>query len=273
MLIALLIHELWHYVAGRIVGEQIDQLELTPFGGIMRYKRGTVSHKGLRGVFVHAAGPLGNYMCLLAAGMPVIQKAVSPELLRSLIVSNASMLVLNVLPALPLDGGQIVFCLGYYFFPIAKLANCLSVLGIAVGISGVLLAVYGLIIRQMLNCSLVIVSLYLIVCARKSQRSLIAENIYAVVQERLTESIRIKRIEHYQVAPDTALFELIAFLKQDAGVMFSFSEGSRVHVLTEYVFCHALLTVPSMTIREACLNSAQYKEKMTNEPENTRFPS
>lgn len=269
VLLTLFVHEFCHYAACRILNECIDHVEITPFGGVMTYKPGTIAHKGLKGILVHSAGPLGNYLFLFCISLPAFQRFIPPTLLRSLFVSNASMLLLNLLPALPLDGGHIAFCIGYYFLPIAKLVRLLSVLGIVFGGSGMLLALYGLFLHQVLNCSLLIVSIHLIILAKASYGVLLVENICAVIHERLSDSSKTVRIEHYRTAPDAVLFELISFIKEDVGISFFFTADGQTYELPEAVFCQALLTSPSMTVRDAFLSFKKEKKNL----ENARFPS
>ena len=95
---------------------------------------------------------------------------------------------------------------------------------------------------------------------------LLTENIYAVIQERLTNIPRLRRIEHYHAAPDTALFEFIPLLKPDVGVAISFSEGFQTRELTEVAFCQGLISMPSASIRETWLYFSQYKEKKHSNP-------
>ncbi|MBE5798748.1 MAG: hypothetical protein E7321_02200 [Clostridiales bacterium] len=261
MLLALLIHEVSHLVVCRLVGERIELLELTPVGGVITRKRGTAAHKGIRGVFVHAAGPLGNYAMLLLSGIDVVQQFLEPSLLRNIIVTNASMLLLNLIPALPLDGAQMIFSIGYYFFPVARLVFALSALGIVTGISGFLLALYGIAFERILNCSLLIISIYLIVSAKRASNTLLTENILTIVQERMHDMSNIRRIEHYRVSADTLLYELIPCLKHNANVCFSFLREGKANVLEEEAFCCALLKTPSLSISHAYADWTEMQRK------------
>jgi len=251
ILLTLTVHEACHYIACCLMKVKIEQLEITPFGGVMTYKRGSCPHKGIKGVFVNAAGPIGNYLLLLCANFAIIQRCIGPQLHRFLITSNISMLLLNLLPALPLDGGQIVLCLGYYFFPIAKLIRALSWSGRCLGFSGIMLAAYGLMVYQTFNCTLLIVSIYMMISASKSQKILIAENIYAVIHERLSESTRVQRIEQYRVAASTSLYELIPYLTESRSIAFRFLTNNQDLELTEHAFCRALCANTALSVKEA----------------------
>lgn len=268
---ALLIHELCHYAACKILEEQIEQLEITPMGGVMTYKDGVSSSKGLRGVYVHAAGPIGNYAAILICCVALSHGIWDTAYLHNMIIANVSMLLVNLLPALPLDGGQILFCLGYYFFPVAKLAGCLSAMGIAIGFSGVLLALYGLISQGLLNCSLIIISIHMIVSAKRYQNILIAENLYAVLHERMGENKKIRKLIFYSISADEKLLNLIAYLKQNISVCFVFTEKDCAFELHEHDFCHALLNMANPTARQAYQNTLQYQEKVRKNIENHRF--
>jgi len=262
ILVTLLVHECCHYAVSKIMGEQIDQLKLTPFGGIMVYKSGTVSSKGIKGILVYAAGPLGNYALLLTASLPIVQRGLNSDFLRFLIISNTSMLVLNLLPALPLDGGRIAFCIGYYFLPMAKLVSVLSVSGIALGLSGILLTIYGFISSQLFNCSLALVSLYLAFYAMQSKNTLYSENLCLLVHERLLPVSSPKKVHHYRVASHTNLIDLLPLLKQGICVHFLFSGADgRLLSLDETQFCLALMESPMSTIAQVYASISNTKEK------------
>lgn len=260
MLLTLSIHEASHYAAARVAGEQLAELEITPLGGILRYKHGFVPNKGIKGVLVHCAGPAGNWAVLLVSSFPAMQQ-IDPVFMRSLILCNASMLMLNLLPVLPLDGGQIVFCLGYYLFPVSALARSLSLLGRLTGIGGLILSIYGLFCHQLLNCSLLIISLYMISSTRQTQRTLLAQNVYTVVHELMITPQRIRKMIRYQIPADTPLLNLMDLLKENVSVSFVFSMDTQVCELTEHDFCQAVTIMYNPTAAEAYAQLAKGKYK------------
>ena len=272
LLIAFLIHELSHCIAAKLTGEQLATLEITPCGGVMTYKPGTTPSKGMKGILVHSAGPVGNWLVLLATGIPFFHQILPAEFMRSLLLANISLMLLNLLPVFPLDGGHIVFCLGYYFFPVAGIIRCLSVLGMTVGLLGIAISVYGFICHQMINCSLLIVSSYLIIGEGRRRRVLLCENVYAVIHERMIQVHRIRRKVMYQVSSDVLLLDLLDLLKQNTSVSFVFPDQTHELELTEKTLCKALLSMHNPTVREAYFHLTQSKENAFS-PENPRFPS
>lgn len=255
VLTALFVHELGHYLAAKCVGERIESVEITPFGGVMTYSPDVHASKGLRGIALSAAGPLGNYLFILTVSTPEAKNLLGAESIRMLISSNLVMLTLNLLPALPFDGGRIVFNAGYYFVRTALLISILSKLGIAAGMLFVMLALYGLIFYQMLNCSLILVGIYVIVCAAQSRSVLLAENLLTVVQERMTQSRKIAAMKLIYTDHSTRLYELLEPLQSADACCFTYEdEKGELHFIQETELLKLMLRNPSTTISQAAGN-------------------
>lgn len=269
---ALAVHELGHAVAARALGERFSAVELTPFGGVMTYAPGQSPAKGLRGIMLAAAGPLGNELALVllgaAARRGILGAGLSGELLRQMIGANAAMLVLNLLPALPLDGGRIIFCAGYYFFGVSALSMLLCALGAALGLLLCVLAVYGALLLGTLNLSLLIVGIYLTACAVRSRGLLLCENLYAVVHERLeSQSPACARTALLRVQGDTPLYALVSRMAATrACVLLLETRDSRPILLCETAVLRALLDNPAQSVRElanACAAPGRSAEEET----------
>ena len=106
-LAALALHEAGHLCAARWMGLRVDEVEITPLGGLM-----TVANLDeappLRRFLLAAAGPLASLCgCVLA---PLLyRRAVLPfDLTGGLIRANLALLLINLLPATPLDGGWMI---------------------------------------------------------------------------------------------------------------------------------------------------------------------
>ena len=254
---ALLVHEAGHYAAGRLLGEQIAQVELTPFGGVMTYAPGRSPSKGIRGVCVASAGPLGNYLALLAASSAQGQRLLGSEGTQAFLMANLAMLCLNLLPVLPLDGGNIVFSIGYYFLPAARLIALLTACGMLAGLGLAALALYGLVWLGTLNCSLLIIGGYLMLCARRSRAVMLAQNLYAVVQERQERPEEIRTLRLYRVPGDFRVQALLEPMERASCAAFVFEDAQGVHAVDEREVCRLLLETPSLTLEQAWAGKRQ----------------
>jgi len=110
LIFALTFHESAHLLAAYALGVGIASLRLTPFGGAMAMEN-PYSLSPLRLAIVSAAGPLANALLLLTAGALTHWRMLSPGFALSLMQTNLVLLAFNLLPALPLDGGRIVYAL------------------------------------------------------------------------------------------------------------------------------------------------------------------
>jgi Zn-dependent protease/predicted RNA-binding Zn-ribbon protein involved in translation (DUF1610 family) len=133
-----LLHEFGHALACRSVGGRADHIVLWPLGGIAFVapppRPGAV-------LWSIAAGPLVNvvllpitYGALLLASNDGMEKA-NPDIyhfIRSLRNMNLILLVLNLLPVYPLDGGQILQALLWFVIGRVKSLLVVSVIGLVV---------------------------------------------------------------------------------------------------------------------------------------------
>ncbi|OLN23486.1 hypothetical protein BTO30_05870 [Domibacillus antri] len=110
LLTIIFVHELGHAAAAKFCGWRIVKIEFLPFGG----KLETNEHAGrplaeewlvvLSGPFMHM--PLAAaFFCLLHTGV------VEPDVYSLLIQLNVLILLFNLLPVLPLDGGKMILLL------------------------------------------------------------------------------------------------------------------------------------------------------------------
>ncbi len=140
LFVIVLLHEFGHALACRQVGGTADQIVLWPLGGIA-FVRAPARPGAL--LWSIAAGPLVNLMLVPVTVIPYVMLAfssmgdnVNPDLkqyLFSLAFINMVLLIFNMLPIYPLDGGQIVQAL--LWFAIGRVQSLLvvSVIGMVVG--------------------------------------------------------------------------------------------------------------------------------------------
>ncbi len=204
-LIALSIHEASHIIASKWFNERIEMLDLTPFGGVITYASEKSPQKGLKGCIIAAAGPIGNYGMILLLTQPFMQNLIANELLRQSVIINLGMMLLNLLPVLPLDGGRIVFCAGYYLFSISQLTTILSFAGIGVASMLIGLGLYAAWTLECVNISLLMIGIYLAIYAQKSRVLFLTENLYALLQEKQQWNVNPVKTQIISVLPETPL--------------------------------------------------------------------
>jgi len=139
-----LLHELGHSLACRQVGGKADHIVLWPLGGVAYVQPPERPGAILWSI---AAGPLVNVILLpvliaLSALMHLPQTFwMSPnaaKLLYTIAVINTGMLIFNLMPIYPLDGGQILRSLLWFVLGRAWSLTIVTILGFA-GVAGIAL--------------------------------------------------------------------------------------------------------------------------------------
>jgi Zn-dependent protease len=141
LFVIVLLHEFGHALACRQVGGTANRIMLWPLGGVAYVNPPQRPGATLWSI---AAGPLVNVALLpvLFAAL-VISHSLGwqqsmPDvymLVRSLLIINVSLLVFNMLPIYPLDGGQILRSLLWFVLGRARSLMVATILGF-VGVAG-----------------------------------------------------------------------------------------------------------------------------------------
>ena len=139
-----LIHEFGHALACRQVGGQANLILLWPFGGVAYVSPPQRPGATLWSI---AAGPLVNVALVpVLTGLVYLSRALGwPDALpdahyclRTIWFINIALLIFNLLPVYPLDGGQILRSLLWYPFGRARSLMVAAVIGF-IGLTGLLI--------------------------------------------------------------------------------------------------------------------------------------
>lgn len=142
-----LMHEFGHALACRQVGGQANEIVLWPLGGIA-----FVSPPARPGALLWsiAAGPLVNvFLVPITVGLSIFaslqgMEATQPDafkFLSAIMVMNLVLLVFNMLPIYPLDGGQILQALLWFVIGRSRSLMVVSVIGIIAAVAFIGLAI------------------------------------------------------------------------------------------------------------------------------------
>ena len=141
-----LLHELGHALAARKFGIGTRSIVLYPIGGIASLER--IPRKPLQEFWIAVAGPLVNVV--IAAILGVVLFAVDSSansamgaFLWRLMLTNIVLVVFNMLPAFPLDGGRVLRSLLALPFDYATASRIAVTIGRVVAIGLGILAIWS----------------------------------------------------------------------------------------------------------------------------------
>lgn len=106
MVFTVLLHEVFHSIAARKYDFQIDEIEIFPFGGMAKFNSNRIINPS-KEIFVCFMGPLSNLIVVIIFSI-FRTIYIDSYLIDYIIKVNKLMLIINLLPVFPLDGGKIV---------------------------------------------------------------------------------------------------------------------------------------------------------------------
>ncbi len=144
-----LLHEFGHIAAARRYGILTPDVILLPIGGVARLSR--IPEEPRQELVIALAGPAVTlaiaivlYGILRLTGTPMPFTAASlqnPGLLPSLVVANVFLLLFNLLPAFPMDGGRVLRALLAMRMPYVRATRTAARVGQLIALAG---GIYGL---------------------------------------------------------------------------------------------------------------------------------
>ena len=159
-----LIHELGHLLAGLLLGMKPEKIELMPFGVSISFKIKVEEYnkkikKGnlleIKKILVAIAGPLTNFIIIL------ITNSLKIDIFKGLMIiyTNFLIMIFNLLPIYPLDGGRVLKGILHINFGIRKselYTNIISKVMVAI-----ITAISSIMILRVHNIAILLIDMYL----------------------------------------------------------------------------------------------------------------
>ena len=166
-----LLHELGHSLAARQYGIETDSIVLLPIGGIATLQR--MPRKPTQELWIAVAGPLVNVGIAALLWMLLgVAKVVAPTLapfVFHLMVINVGLVVFNMLPAFPMDGGRVLRSLLAMQLPYLRATQIAAKAG---RIMAVLFGIAGLLVG---NLMLMLIAVFVWFAGSAEARQVAAE--------------------------------------------------------------------------------------------------
>lgn len=228
---ALVAHEGAHLAAARCAGVDVSELRLMPFGAAIAMTN-PYALAPRRLFAVAAAGPLGSALALLVVTAMAHWGLLSPTLAPALVRVNAVLMLFNLLPALPLDGGRMLYALLFPRLGRARAARLGIRLGQVVAALLVLLAAWGFIRRGRVNLTCVLAALFLVASGADERRALSDTRVRTLLNA--LEPIE-KPVPARMWAIDAAcpLPDALRVARPDCVTLYAVYEGSRLSSITD----------------------------------------
>lgn len=238
----LLAHEMGHVMVARRCGLTVEEVELMPFGGVARLQELVGTDPDVEAK-VAMAGPAVNLLFIALILTLNTFFPLEKRLLRALLQVNMLLVLFNLLPALPLDGGRLYRAyltqkIGFQRAT-AKAARGGAVLGIVlclIALAGFLLGYY--------NWNLLILALFLLYVVRRERQ----HAIYTFMQYLATKQSELRRkralaVENVAVDSSARVKDLFSFFVPHKYHMFMLIDerGKPGGVVTEHQVLDAIM--------------------------------
>ena len=203
-LLSLCVHEAAHAAAARRLGHEVSSVEAQPYGFVARMELSDAS--AADSAAIYAAGPTAS---LVMAAVSALMEDIVPlyaEARLGLTEYNLLIFALNMLPALPLDGGRLL--LAAFSKRGARTASLvLRASGVLTGLAFLALFVL-LLLRDAFNLTFLIMGAFLIASALAEGRRLRVPRVTA----RPIRRGRCAEVRNIAVSEDTRLSEALRLI-------------------------------------------------------------
>ena len=247
MAVGLALHESAHLAAARAMGVRVRQLDLTPFGGAAALDN-PYALSPAQLFATSAAGPLANLALIVGTAALAHWSVLPPFMALTVLRANLLLMLFNLLPALPLDGGRMLFAL--LSWPVGR-RRALSIGiwgGRAVAAFLVAGALWIFIAFRRVNLSMLFAAVYILASLPEESRAFLDARAMSMLR---ADHLRDGPVELGMWAVDAAtpVSDALRGLRADSGTLFAVCrEGTILGYVDESRLLNAAIEDPSTQV-------------------------
>ncbi|MCK8815877.1 site-2 protease family protein [Natroniella sulfidigena] len=238
-----LLHELAHSVVAVSEGVKVNEVELLPFGGVVKFAN-LIQLKPASEIKIALAGPVFNLLLVLVILLLIRYEIILLKWGLFLIRLNLTIGLFNLIPALPLDGGRVLRAKLTTQIGFKKATYQVLYLSKIIAIGVAIIAIIGIYLGKV-NIMLLIISFFIYFIALKEKEYtpyLLMEYIAKKKEKFLTE--KVVAVEQLVTEQHTPLkdiierlvpnrFNVILVVDSDLNILGSVTEDKLINALIE----------------------------------------
>jgi len=213
------LHEFGHALAGKAFGINTPDITLLPIGGVARLER--IPDEPVQELVIAAAGPAVTALIALGAFIgggswdyPPTTKTSIPDVLFTM---NVVLLLFNLLPAFPMDGGRIVRAL------LTERYGPIRATQIAVGLGKIFAVLFGIFGLFSFNIILIVIAFFIFVGADAESRGVLVKAMLGHVRVR-----DLMSPSHGLVSPAMSVYDAAEQMLRERRLAYPVLENGRV---------------------------------------------
>ncbi len=224
--LGLMAHEGAHLLAARGLGVGVSQLRLMPFGGTIAMENAYALAPS-KLFAVAAAGPLGSALAIVIGAALAHWGLVSPGFSGVLLRVNLTLLLFNLIPALPLDGGRMLYASLCPRLGRERAVNIGIRAGRAVALALVGIVIWAALEGHPVNLSFLFAAVF-ILASGPDERSALSEVPVSTVLSQLRPVLRPRPARIWAVGAECEVRAALRVARPDAVTLYAIYDGSRL---------------------------------------------
>ena len=225
VILAAAVHESAHLAAAKLCGMEIEYVDIMCLGGAI--KLGDMYGAGrLRLIFVAAAGPAANMILAIAAAAMAWWGITGFYAAWLTVRINLILMIFNLMPALPLDGGRILYAVSSIWLSRKTAMRICALSAYILAFFLICMAVWGWYSVGTFNITFVIMAVFITASAMKEIEE--SANPERIVAAMCSDIPAYGKANIALLPEDASLSQAAAYISGHAPTIFAVSDGVRI---------------------------------------------